>query len=432
MTRMLSLRSRTSVPVSFLFLGGVLMGGVGLQACGGDSPTGPVTEITELPRSLSAVERSLIQAGNDFAFRFLAQVHGEAPDVGLFLSPLSASMALGMTLNGAAGGTFDEMRSMLGFGALTLEQITQGYRDLIDLLEGLDGKVELGVGNSIWYRRGLEVRADFLQRTQASFDAEVRSLDFSDPASVGIINGWVKRETREKITEIIKAPIDPATVIFLINAIYFNGKWTYRFERARTVDAPFHGVGGTVGTVPLMEVKGSFLYAENSRYQAVDLPYGGQAFAMTVVLPRESSSVKEVVASLDPGSWSALVEGFEEREGTVRLPRFRMEWEKVLNQTLAALGMVQAFQPGVADFRGISSPGGGNPGLFVSLVKQKAYVDVNEEGTEAAAVTVVVIDRFSGGSFDLRADRPFLFFIRERLSGTILFAGIFQGPAAAS
>jgi serpin B len=416
MKRMLSPPSRALRPWFPLLPVGLLASAVCWQGCGGDSPTGPAREITELPRSLSSSERFLIQAGNDFAFRFLAQVHKEAPAEGIFLSPLSASMALGMTLNGAAGGTFDEMRSLLGFGSLTLEQVNQGYRDLIDLLEGLDGRVELGVGNSIWYRRGLEVRADFLQRTQASFNAEVRSLDFSDPASVGIINGWVKRETRDKITEIIKAPID------------FNGRWTYRFERARTVEAPFHG--GVGATVPLMEVKGSFLYAENDRFQVVDLPYGGQAFTMTVVLPREGHGVGEVAGSLDPASWAMLVEGLEEREGTVRLPRFRMEWEKVLNETLQALGMVRAFQPGVADFRGISSPGGGNPGLFVSLVKQKAWVDVNEEGTEAAAVTVVVIDRSSAGAFDFRADRPFLFFIRERLSGTILFAGIFQGPSA--
>jgi len=422
------MESRIHVPGAALLPSLTCLFSLLLASCGNGSPLAPAGEITELPRPLSAAEEVLIEAGNDFAFRFLARVHAGDPGSSLFLSPLSASMALGMTLNGAAGGTFDEMRSTLGFGTLSLEQVNQGYRDLIDLLRELDSRVELGIGNSIWYRQGLEVRTDFLGRTRDFFDAEVQSLDFSDPAAVGIINGWVRDETRGKITEIIQAPINPATVMFLINAIYFNGDWTYRFDRARTTQAPFHGPHGAQGTVPLMEVTGSFPYAETEAYQAVDLPYGGQAFAMTVVLPGEGRSVGEVVASLDSGNWAGLVQSLREGEGTVRLPRFRMEWEKVLNETLQAMGMVQAFQPGIADFRGISSPGGGNPGLFVSLVKQKAYVDVDEEGTEAAAVTVVVIDRSSVGRFDFRADRPFLFFIRERLSGTILFAGVFLEP----
>jgi serine protease inhibitor len=422
------MESRFGLTRAGLFLGGFLFAGFSLTACGGDSPLGPGEEIRELPRPLSAAEELLIEAGNDFAFRFLDQVYGEDTVSNLFLSPLSASMALGMTLNGAAGETFDEMRSTLGFATGSLEQINQGYRDLIDLLRGLDPAVELGLGNSIWYRQGLEVKADFLERTQDFFGAEVRALDFADPASVGIINGWVREQTRERITEIIKGPINPATVMFLINAIYFNGSWTYRFEHSKTVEVPFQGAGGTQGTVPLMEVTGSFPYAETEAYQAVDLPYGGQAFAMTVLLPKEGRTVMDLVASLDPWAWAGLVGSFQESDGTVRLPRFRMEWEKVLNETLQAMGMVQAFQPGVADFGGISSPGGGNPGLFVSLVKQKAYVDVDEEGTEAAAVTVVVIDKSSVGRFDFRADRPFLFFIRERLSGTILFAGVFLGP----
>lgn len=423
-----TMESRIPTFRATLLAGAAGLSGLLFASCGDGSPLQPADEITELPRPLSVAEELLIDAGNDFAFRFLAQVYDEDPRSSLFLSPLSASMALGMTLNGAAGGTFDEMRSTLGFGTLSMEEINQGYRDLLDLLRGLDPTVELGIGNSIWYREGFEVRADFLGRTRDFFDAEVRALNFSDPAAVGIINGWVSDETRGKIEEIIEAPIDPATVMFLINAIYFNGDWTYRFDRASTTQAPFHGPGESQGTVPLMEVSGTFPYAETGAYQAVDLPYGGQAFAMTVILPREGTAVDEVVASLDASSWAGIVQSFGEGEGTVRLPRFRMEWAKVLNETLQAMGMVQAFQPGVADFRGISSPDGGNPGLFVSLVKQKAYVDVDEVGTEAAATTVVVIDRTSGGRFDFRADRPFLFFIRERLSGTILFAGLFLEP----
>ena len=306
------MESRYVLSRAALILGCSLFTGLSLIACGGDSPLGPGEEITELPRTLSAAEEFLIEAGNDFAFRLLGQVYGEDTTSNLFLSPLSASMALGMTLNGAAGETFDEMRSTLGFATLPLEQINQGYRDLIDLLRGLDPVVELGLGNSIWYRQGLEVRADFLGRTQDFFDAEVRALDFTDPASVGIINGWVREQTRDRITEIIEGPINPATVMFLINAIYFKGSWTYRFEHTKTVEVPFQGAGGTQGTVPLMEVTGSFPYTETETYQAVDLPYGGQAFAMTVLLPKEGETVGDLAASLDSRAWAGLVENLQE------------------------------------------------------------------------------------------------------------------------
>ncbi len=399
--------------------------------CGSESPIGPEDPIPGLPRSLSLSEARLVEAGNDFAFRLLNEIHQGDPSSNLFVAPLSASMALGMTLNGAQGNTYDQMRGTLGFGEMGLGDINQGYLDLLDLLTGLDPEVELGIGNSIWYREGFPIRPDFLTRTQTFFKAEVRGLDFSDPGAPGIINGWVRDQTNGKIREIIDDPIDWATVMFLINATYFKAKWSTRFPKSNTAQAEFTRENGTTGTVPLMELTDTLGYGETDEYQVVDLPYGGRAFSMTVLLPKPGHTVHELVGSLNPDSWQTMVEGLHSKEGTVQLPRFRMEWEKVLNETLKGMGMVDAFSPSQADFSGISDIAR-QVGLFVSKVKQKSYVDVDEEGTEAAAVTVVEVSLTSmPDRFHFRADRPFLFVIRERFSNTILFAGAFMTPPTA-
>jgi serine protease inhibitor len=398
-------------------------------ACGDGSPLGPADEITGLPRALSLNEELLVSAGNDFSFRFLDEVYQAAPDSNLFLAPLSASMALGMTLNGAAGTTFDEMRSTLGFGSMSLDQINEGYRDLIDLLLTLDSSVEMGIGNSIWYREGFPVREDFVQRTQSYFDAEVRALDFADPGAANIINGWVKGETMGKIEEIVEDPINRETVMFLINAIYFKGSWTHRFPKEKTKAATFTSEDGATAQVPLMELEDKLLYAETQTYQAVDLPYGGKAFSMTLLLPRSNVPMQELVGSLNSAVWSQIVESLTPKEGTVHLPRFRMEWGRELNDDLKAMGMKVPFIPGQADFGGLSDDA---QGLFISKVKQKTFVNVDEKGTEAAGVTSVEIGRTSiPDHFLFQADRPFLFVIRERFSETILFAGVLvESPEA--
>jgi serpin B len=369
----------------------------------------------------------VVTAGNDFAFRFLEQVYQTVPDSNLFLAPLSASMALGMTMNGATGSTFEEMRTTLGFQGMSLDQINQGYRDLVDLLLGLDPSVEIGIGNSIWYREEFPVRADFLDRTGSYFDAEVSALDFGNPGAVDIINGWVNDATKGKIEGIVDPPIHPTTIMFLINAIYFKGDWTHRFPKEKTTQAVFTGINGATGSVPLMELRDTLLYHETNDYQAVDLPYGGKAFSMTVLLPRLNLPLREFLASLNPASWAKIVGSLTEKEGTVYLPRFRMDWERELNDDLQAMGMNAPFGGG-ADFTGLCHEAL-QRGIYISKVKQKTYVDVNEEGTEAAGVTSVELREFANPDhFVVRADRPFLFVIRERFSETILFAGVLVAP----
>ena len=378
-----------------------------------------VDEITRLPRALRAAEVEIIQANNRFAFDLLDQAN--LPNGNLLISPLSASMALAMTMNGASGDTWSQMRDMLGVSSLAEEEINASYRSLLELLVGLDPAAETAIANSVWTRQDFPVHSDFLDTVRESFHAEAAELDFTSPAASERINEWVKAATRGRIEDIVPARIPAAVVMYLINAISFKGPWTLRFDPSDTRPEPFHLDDGSTRTVPLMTLRGELSYQESSRFQAVDLPYGGGAFSMTVLLPQYGVSVDELARSLGAVEWNEIAESFRKTEMRLFLPRFQMAYERTLNDDLAALGMVNAFDHR-ADFTRLSPVAG----LLISEVKQKSWVDVNEEGTEAAAATVVAVRETSASVF--RADRPFLFFIRERLSGTILFAGKLASP----
>jgi len=382
-------------------------------------PSGRVDEITRLPRALSAAETEVIGASNRFAFDLLAQANSARAN--LFLSPLSASMALGMTMNGASGETWNQMRDVLGFGALAEEEINAGYQSLLELLVDLDPSVETALGNSVWTRQGFPVHAAFLAAVRDAFGAEVAELDFANPSASARINEWVRAATNGRIEDIVPAVIPPTVVMYLINAIYFKAPWTFQFDPSDTRTAPFHLDDGTTQDVSLMTLRRELPYLENSRFQAVDLPYGGSAFSMTILLPRPDVSVDDLAGSLDAMTWRDIAGGLTETELLLFLPRFRMEYERTLNDDLAALGMVDAF-----DHRANLERLSPVPGLWISSVKQKSWVEVNEEGTEAAAATVVTVVESAGPG--VRADRPFLFLIRERLSGTILFVGKVANP----
>ena len=404
---------RFSIPAAFLLF--LLLSPAG---CGLLEPD--VEEITRLPRALTAAEVEVIGASNRFAFDLLARANRAGDN--LFLSPLSASMALGMTMNGAAGETLNQMRDMLGFGSLAEEEVNASYKSLIELLVGLDPTVEMAIGNSAWTRLGFPVHADFLDTVTETFDAEVAELDFANPSAPARINEWVKAATRGRIEDIVPDVIPVDVVMYLINAIYFKGSWTLQFDPSETRTEAFHLDDGSTQTVPLMTLTETLPYQENSRFQAVDLPYGGRAFTMTVLLPQQGLSVDTLAANLDAGEWEDIADGFHDERVEVFLPRFRMSYERTLNDDLAALGMIDAFDLDRADLTRLSTVGP----LAISEVKQKSWVDVNEEGTEAAAATSVAT--FTSSIPVVRADRPFFFFIRERLSGTILFAGKFASP----
>jgi serpin B len=405
---------------SLLGLGVALL----LGACDGAS-TAP-KPIDELPRTLTVAEDTLIARSNDFAFSLFQELERRTPDANLFMSPLSASMALGMAMNGAAGSTLDAMRTTLGFTDMPLTDVDASYQSLIELLRGLDPTVDFRIANSIWYRQDFPFEQSFLDTGTRYFDATLKGLDFADPAAPTTINAWVKESTNGKIDRIVDR-ITPADEMFLINAIYFKGTWQHEFDKQRTTNQPFHLADGSTTPVPMMHLENVAVpAAATEEYHAVELPYGGGAYSMVVVVPNEGTSVSDLVATLDESAWQALLASLTDQEGDVYLPRFSLTWDATLNDPLTALGMGIAFQAGNADFTGMSKARGHE--LYISKVRQKSYVNVDEEGTEAAAVTSVGMKLTSVRVPLLRADRPFLFAIRERLSGTILFMGTMMKP----
>lgn len=382
--------------------------------------------LTSLPRSLSVGEQEVIARSNDFAFGILRETLREQPAANVFISPLSASMALGMTMNGARGETLDGMRTALGFEGLELEQINESYRSLIQLLVGLDGGVETIIANSVWARTGFPFHDSFMQTARTWFSAETATLDFASPAASGTINDWVRRSTKGKISSIVPDAIPDEVVMYLINAIYFKGTWRDRFDRSRTADAQFQRDDGSFRTVKMMNRNGkvAMRYDGQAGVTIAELPYGRNAFVMTLVIPEDGRRINDVIDGLTSAQWDGWVRNLGEVETMVGLPRFRMEYETVMNQPLSTLGMAQAFVPDGADFTGMSPLG---RRLYLTEVKQKTFVEVNEEGTEAAAATSVGVGVTSMPP-SVRADRPFLLAIRERFSGTILFIGRIGDP----
>jgi serpin B len=409
---------RTLLPLALL--------AVPLASCGGDPmEPGGSEPITELPRALTPAEQAVIADANAFGLTLLARMveTDERPNV--ILSPLSASMALGMTMNGAAGSTFDAMRTTLGFGTLSQVEINDAYRGLIDLLADLDAEVRFEIANAIWANEEVPFHDAFFEAVGAAFDAKVESSDFGSPATLDEINGWVSDNTGGLIERIVDT-LDPNLVMLLLNAIYFDGSWTTQFDPDDTRPGTFTREDGTTVEVDMMNLDGVELpLGGGSGYQAVELPYGGGAYSMVVVVPHHPAGARAFVEGLDADQWEGIVAGLNPTEvDLVSIPKFTLDYDAYLNETLKAMGMGVAFAPG-ADFTGMSPVG---DQLCIDFVRQKTFIEVDERGTRAAAVTGVGVGAVS--FLGLVADHPFAFAIRERLSGTILFAGMVGDPTA--
>ena len=386
------------------------------------SPTDP-TERTV--RELTSVEKHLVESDNSFGLKVFQEINKDEKDKNVFISPLSISMALGMTLNGANGETKQAMQNTLELAGLSDQQINENYKSLIDLLVGLDPKVNFQIANSIWYRNTMTFEQSFLDVNKNFFNAEVAGLDFSNPQSINIINAWVENKTNSKIKQIIDS-IDPMSVMFLINAIYFKGTWTYEFEKNKTQDGFFNLPDGSQVPCKMMAQAGDFSYFATDDFQAIDLPYGDELYSMTVFLPSRQTDLDALIAMLTPENWNTWVSQFSAIEADLYFPKFKLDYEIKLNDVLIALGMENPFDPSQADFTRLYK----NGGLYIDNVKHKSFVEVNEEGTEAAAVTVVDMRLTSvGDHLFLRVDRPFVFVIRENHSGTILFIGKIVDPS---
>ncbi len=398
---------------------------IGLMGC----TENPVS--SEPPRELRAAEKHLVESDNRFGIKLFREINAqEENDKNIFISPLSVSMALGMTYNGADESTKEAMEKTLELSGLTVQEINESYEGLIELLIGLDRKVKFQIANSIWYRQSLSFEEEFINLCKAYFNAEVSGLDFNDPGASKIINSWVDRNTSGKIEKIVDDVIDPYTVMFLINAIYFKGTWTYEFDKKLTSDDQFNLPDGSKSPCKMMVQEGDFQYFETDDFQVIDLPYGDERFSMTIFLPKPQVDVDYLVEQLDQESWDHWTNSFSKRAVKLFFPRFTLKYDITLNDVLGALGMGIAFDPYQADFTRMHKGGG----LFISGVKHKTFVDVNEEGTEAAAVTSVEMAQTSAGgpsgSIIMRVDRPFMFVLRENHSQTMLFIGKIVEPGS--
>ena len=389
--------------------------------------TNPCTSsVKQEPRTLTDQEKRLVQSCNQFGFRLLAKVNQTEVGRNVFVSPFSVSTALGMALNGADGMTESAMLVTLGYAGTTKDEINGANYGLMQLLRELDPKVQLSIANSLWYRRDFVVEPQFIEVNRRYYEASVRGLNFGLPEAPQVINSWVDTSTHGKIQRIVPETITSDVVMYLINAIYFKGTWKYQFDKRATIDAPFYLAGGSTKQVKLMRRRVTLPYTENAGYQAIELPYGDSLFTMVVVLPKPKESVETFVNDLTQDSWKSLEGDLRVETGTILLPRFKLEFETGLNEPLKEMGMGTAFDRS-ADFTGISRDGG----LCISEVRHKTFVQVDEEGTVAAAVTSVRIGTSAYPQhqpFVMRVDRPFFFAITERHTGELLFVGKVVDP----
>lgn len=377
--------------------------------------------ITALPRALTPAEVEVIDRSNAFGLALVREMAARDDRPNVVLSPFSASMALGMTLNGAAGTTFDAMRTTLGFAGMEKDEINEAYRGLLELLVDLDPAVELSVANSVWANQEIAFRQSFLDAVEAAFDAHVESRDFGAPATLDAINAWVDENTRGRIPTII-SELDPDLLMLLINAVAFDARWREAFDPDDTRRQDFTRADGSTVEVDMMTLDQVELpLGGGADYQAAELPYGGGAYGMVVVVPHGPGTIRDWVADLDAARWQAVLNGLTTRRvDLLALPRFKLSYDGMLNGALQAMGMAEAFFPG-ADFSALS-----DQAACIDFVRQKTFLEVDEAGTKAAAATAVGVGPTSFNG--LIVDRPFLLAIHERLTGTVLFAGIVGDP----
>ncbi len=379
--------------------------------------------------ALSSETQKLTSANTGFAFKLLKEIAKEQPGKNIFISPYSVSTVLQMVENGAGGKTKEELRQALGIAGLSQAAQNEANRDLSRSINSVTTNLVLNTANALWYRKGIPVKPEFIACNREFYQATVAGLNFDDPASVGVINSWVNEKTHGKIPGMVSGPIDPAIYLYLANAVYFKGQWMTPFEAKDTKDRDFHLRNGRQKKLPMMFQGGEFSYRRGTGYQAVRLPYEGWNLGMYVFLPDAGSSPEKLLAIMNGDNWQRVtVPGFSQREGTLVLPRFKFECGVDLKPPLRALGIKSAFSQS-ANFSGLC----GEP-VFISEAMQATFVEVNEQGTEAAAATLMSIK--SGielnppKPFEMIVDRPFLVVIQDQESKTILFMGIIFDPAS--
>lgn len=414
----------TTLQLNFIKGGLCLLMGLGMYAC--DSDSSSPQAITPNPQNqskghitLSDTQQQMVGQGNTFSFNLFKEVC-QNDTSSVFLSPLSASMALAMTNNGAKGATAQEIIDMLGFNSYGMAEVNAYLQLLNDSLPLIDTSTNVKIANSIWLEKTFSYKTAFVETNKRFYQAEVRTLDFKDSQSLGIMNGWCDEKTNHKITKILDE-ISPDAVMFLMNALYFKGQWAHPFKESLTQEAPFYASDGTSKNVEMMAQTKEFRYTAQEHFDMVDLPYGNGAYSMQILLPHSGIPVDKIVNELNVTDYQKWIESLHYENIYLKLPKFKLEYDRTLNNDLMALGMKTAFDRLKADFGLLT-----DEQVYISFVKQKTYIDVNEEGTEAAAVTVVGIEKTTAmpsQPVSFVADHPFVLFIRENSTNAILFMG---------
>lgn len=383
----------------------------------------PVTPTQDAVKfSLNSEQQKRVAQDNDFALDLFKKTDAEAQNDNVFVSPLSVSIALGMAWNGAAGETKTEIETALKMSGLSSETINSYYRIMQKALPSVDPKTKLAIANSIWYKTGFYVKPDFLQINKTYFDAYVKEMDFSQSWAVDTINNWCAAHTNNLIPKILNR-ISTEDVMYLTNAVYFKGTWAQKFAKEATVESTFTTAANTQVKVNMMSKLDDLSYYQDNNAQYVDIPYGNNSFSMTVILPAEGKTCDDYLNNISISSLNQSLASMSNQKVEVHLPRFKLEKDYSLVATLKAMGMQKAFGD-YADFSALSTER-----IFISEIMHKTYIAVDEEGTEAAAITNIGIVSTSLPNYPVfNANRPFLFMIREKTTGIILFMGKIISP----
>lgn len=388
-----------------------------------DPDPGPVPPPGRTPEDFTAAENATAGAVNEFGLTLYREIDSpQNADTNLFISPLSAAFALGMAYNGASGQTQSEMRDVLGFAGMSIEDVNESYYGIMDILTNLDPDVILEIANSIWYHHHFDIDPDFVDLNQRYFNAEMYGIDFTAPWVADTVNHWIDLHTHGMITKMVDPPVDPSVITMIINAIYFKGLWKHPFNPDDTDERLFTRQDGTTLNCDMMYKDTVLPFLDTDLFNATYLPYGNDYFNMMILLPDEGVTVNELTDALTPDNWDTWRSGFAKSAVMLGLPKLSYEYGLDMKDVLIALGMKDAFNPNQADFSEMFP----NIDMYISAVNHKAKIRVDEIGTVAAAVTVIVGETSVPPM--VYCNRPFMFIIYEKTTGTILFIGKIAEP----
>lgn len=385
---------------------------------------------------LTPAQQEMVNHSNDFAFNLFRQIisskssNPSLSSKSIIVSPISITYALGMLNNGAAGNTQQQINNVLGFGDTGADSINNFCCKMLKSAPALDTLTQIMIANTIFMNQGYELKPDFKHKAKTYYNADPMTLNFYDDRTLGIINRWASDNTQQMIDRVLdESTFDPRAVSYLLNAIYFKGSWTFRFDKEKTVEEKFIHAGNSdeVTLRPMMRQKNDFEYAETDDYQALRLPYGNGSFQMTVLLPKaKNEDLNDIPAVPSSEVWNQINQNMSTALVDVKLPGFETDTDIDLMEIMSALGMPDAFNPETADFSKFC-----DEPTYIDLMKQVAKIKLDEEGTEAAAVTVIGMRKNAVGDtprpVNFHANHPFIYVISEQNTGAILFIGMYTG-----